>query len=845
MFRAAGAALLMLIVLVWGSEPANAAQSYRALSLELAIERLRADGLDIFYSSDLVKPWMQVRTEPEASEPRGILTEILKPYDLGVEPAPDDGLVIVRARSPAQPDQGSIRGLLVQADNQAPVAGATLRLNPGGQETVTAPDGRFEFRQVSPGTHRLRLDTQGVLIPGRLQLAAGEDLDVTVQQQPIKTPDLAEIVVSASRYELFRHTGPSASAFTAADLDLLPEIGDDGLRAITRLPGTASVDISAKANVRGGEEDETLVRFDGMRLYNPFHLKDFQSLFSSIDPSLIEEMNIYTGGFPVNYGDRMSSVIDIKPLAPGEEPFRELSLSFFNASALATGNFNDGKSDWLVSARRGNLDLVFDVFEPDRGSPYFVDVYTRVGHRFNEQLAVSGNLLIFDDKIKIFDDDKAERAKADYQDKYFWLRLDIDPAASVEGSLHLARLDMDSKRRGTADQEGVSTGSLNDERNFEVTLLQTDWSWRATDRLLVQAGGELRDEDGDYDYQDDAEFAVLFLTPGASLDPIRSNDLSASPNGRHFGLYTNLRLDVLDWMTTEVGLRWDKETLTQRNDEQFSPRASVLVDVTEQTSLRLSWGRFFQAQSINELQISDGVTEFFQPQRSDHWIVGLEHAFGDFVDLRVEAFRKEYRDPRPRYENLLNTLIVLPELKPDRVRVAPDKATAEGIEVSFSHFDNQPLSWWLSYTWSSIKDDFGVTERPRHWDQNHTVTGGTGWRTPRWEFSLTGTYHRGWATTDAALINQDPIPLAGTGPRNGDRLNYFRSVDVRVARNYDLGDRGRLTIFGQLNNMFSWKNDCCIDYELEVDEDTGFKSLDIEKNNGIPVVPSLGVTWQF
>ena len=68
---------------------------------------------------------------------------------------------------------------------------------------------------------------------------------------------------------------------------MLPDLGDDPLRAVARLPGVASSDFSAKANMRGGETDETLFRFDGLRLQNPFHLKDFQSVFSTIDPSVI------------------------------------------------------------------------------------------------------------------------------------------------------------------------------------------------------------------------------------------------------------------------------------------------------------------------------------------------------------------------------------------------------------------------------------------------------------------------------------------------------------------------------------------------------------------------------
>ena len=842
--RTAKAALNGLLLLAFAARFAFAAVGYDNLSLEQAIERLGNEGLPVFYSSDLVKPWMRVRQEPVAGNLRDILAEILSPYGLAAEAGPDGALVIVRAAPAARPTTGTVRGRLVQQASGKPVAGVTLRLSSVAETAVTDADGRFEFLRVSPGTHRLQIAGRAGLVLPRIDVRAGEVSRQTVEVMPAPGTDLAEVIVSASRYELFRHAGPSASAFTAADLELLPEIGDDGLRAVSRLPGTAGNDVSAKSNVRGGEVDETLVRFDGLRLYNPFHLKDFQSLFSAIDPSLIDELNIYTGGFPVTYGDRMSSVIDITPLAPSDELYRELSLSFFNASALAAGSFNEGQSDWLVSARRGNLDLMFDVFDPDRGDPKYIDIYTRLGHSFSDAFRVSANLLVFDDNIKIFDDEQDERAKANYRDEYYWLRFDLAPSNVLEGSVIAARIDMDSKRRGTSEQDGISVGELYDDRNFDIWVLQTDWSWRATDRLLLQGGAEVQDQDGSYAYQDQVEFSLLFLTPGAETEPERTTDLRASPEGRSYGIYGNLRFDLLDWLTTEAGLRWDKETLSPRNDEQFSPRLSLLADVGDRTSLRLSWGRFFQAQTVNELQISDGVTEFFPAQRADHWIASLEHGFRNSIDLRVEAFRKEYRDPRPRYENLLNSLILLPELKPDRIEVAPYKATAEGIEISLSRFSTDPLTWWASYTWSVIEDDFKLTRRPRNWDQSFTWQGGIGWRTARWELSLSGTYRRGWPTTDAFLVADDPIPLAATGPRNGERLSSSISLDARVARKYELGDGGRLTVFGQLNNMLNRGNKCCVEYEVEEFEN-GDPYLDLENKKGVPIVPSLGVTWQF
>jgi outer membrane receptor protein involved in Fe transport len=668
---------------------------------------------------------------------------------------------------------------------------------------------------------------------------------VAGQRPPVPPPaqHLEEVVVSASHYQFVREPAPSLVSFTAADLQLLPDLGDDPLRAAARLPGTASSDFSSKVNVRGGETDETLVRFDDLRLLNPFHLKDFQSTFSTIDPGIISDVNIYAGGFPAAFGDRMSSVIDIEPVPHGESAYREVSLSFFNASVLAAGEFNDGEADWLVSARRGNLDLLIDIVNPDIGKPAYVDLHGRIRQRLSESLALSANALVFDDAIDLSDSDQEEQARAEYRDEYYWLRLDYEASAALSGNLLIARSEFKSARRGSADQEGIASGALDDRREFTINSLQSEWAWRMAENVLLQLGGEWRGMEGAYDYSDQAEFDVLFLTPGASLEPSRTRQLSADPDGDQFGAYANLRLSSAWNLTVDMGVRWDKETLSEEKNDQVSPRLSVLYSIGERTQLRASWGRFFQAQAISELQISDGVIEFLAPQRSNHLVASVEYRHPRGVDLRLEAYRKDYRQVRPRFENLLNTFVLLPELKPDRIRVAPETAVAEGAELTLRRAGQPPLGWWLSYSWSSVTDEYAGTEAARSWDQKHSVSAGITWQNVAWDLSLAGTYHTGWPTTEIELIATDPIPLLAAGPRNTRNLESYYALDVRVARKFRFENAGLLTVFLEVANVLNRTNDCCVEYEVE--DESGELALDVSTRPYLPLTPSLGFVWRF
>lgn len=100
-------------------------------------------------------------------------------------------------------------------------------------------------------------------------------------------PPLEEVAVFASRYRIAAFEDFAPASLSRQQIEALPGIEEDALRVTRYLPGTATNGLSARANVRGGRDNELAVYFDDVPLYEPFHYKDFQALLGVLDPSAV------------------------------------------------------------------------------------------------------------------------------------------------------------------------------------------------------------------------------------------------------------------------------------------------------------------------------------------------------------------------------------------------------------------------------------------------------------------------------------------------------------------------------------------------------------------------------
>jgi outer membrane receptor protein involved in Fe transport len=329
--------------------------------------------------------------------------------------------------------------------------------------------------------------------------------------------------------------------------------------------------------------------------------------------------------------------------------------------------------------------------------------------------------------------------------------------------------------------------------------------------------------------------------------PTRASAIQLAPEGDSHSVYVSDRWRITDRFVADLGLRWDRQTyLPPGDDEQFSPRSSFLYRLSSQTDLRFSYGRFFQTEGALDLQVEDGVVGFAPAQNASHSIVGVQHRFPGNLALRGELFRKWTSSARPRYENLYDPLVILPELRPGRVRVAPDRADSRGFEVLLSQ-DDGAVSWWFSYAYTKVVDVIAGDRVPRGWDQRHALNGGATWSAGPWSLSSVATIHSGWPTTTLALepsnaSNAVDGVVAVPGPRNAENLDVNRRIDFRASRSFDAGP-GSVRFFAELTNVTNRENPCCVRYEsITV---AGQPALERVERNGLPFIVNVGALWQF
>lgn len=220
----------------------------------------------------------------------------------------------------------------------------------------------------------------------KVKLKPGEQrkIDVTLNSS---STTLSDVVVSDRQIN-----SATITRIDAREISLVPSSGAGGVEDIVKtLPGVSSTnELSSQYNVRGGNFDENLIYINGIEVYKPFLVGSGQQEgMSIINPRLVSNIDFSAGGFSAEYGDKLSSALDIT-YKKSMLPAASLSLSFLGAEVHAEGATLKNKLSYLVGARYKNNKYILGNMET-KGvyQPNFTDVQGLLSYNITPRLEVS------------------------------------------------------------------------------------------------------------------------------------------------------------------------------------------------------------------------------------------------------------------------------------------------------------------------------------------------------------------------------------------------------------------------------------------------------------------------
>ncbi|MCP4205109.1 MAG: TonB-dependent receptor [bacterium] len=864
-------------VTVWSFSPAAPAQEapvaqaadpsslFAGVTLAEGLRSLQKRGLKIVFTTNVVRPGMKIATDPEseASDLRAVLDELLAPHDLESRDAPNRTLVVVPKGIPhieAPSSTASLSGVVRSRRDTRPIEGVRLRLVGTDAEVTSGSDGSFLIPDLAEGPATVEVRRRGFVVETVEQsLTAGQNsqLDILLNPAPVTEE---EVIVTPSRVSLLRPEPAAPVALSRDDLLGLPHLGDDFFRALSLLPGIAANDASAQFNIRGSRRDETRIVLDGQELYETFHLKEFDNAQSIIAPTTLDSVDLSTGSFSAEHGDRMGGVLDMTTRTPTGPPQTRVGIGLLSAEAGSAGSFSDQRGSWIAQARRGSNDFAGKLLGPER--PVYWDAFGKLDYQLNPRHVLRANFLRSDDQYDFTEItvDGEKRLATDYLSSYLWLtdQAILGPNLFFETAVSSSRVERD--RNGLELDEDVQW-TVADRRDLEVLALRQSWNHQLTPANYLRWGFELRDFDTRYDYASAFNFEspLALIRTNANLDALT---FRGRLEESHNSAYVTDRFQLGGAATVELGFRFDDHT--QTDESHLTPRLNLAYSLGGNSVVRGAWGRFNQSQRPYELAVEDGDTAFRKVERSEHRLIGFEHLFKNSrttgLALRVELYQREIKNPQPRWVNLYEPLNEFQEVEPDRVRIVPDRSHAEGLEIFLRGRAGAKADWFVNYTVASSEDEIDGRRQPRQLDQTHSLNFDIDYRvTDRWTLNLAWRYHTGWPTTPLTLqeVIRFPNPddegeddeegdepdiffVPVLGEPFGDRLSDYHRLDLRASRRWSLGS-GLLTFFVDIQNVYNRKNPAGFDYEIDGEE--GTITPNVEFWTGF--FPSLGVRWEF
>lgn len=294
--------------------------------------------------------------------------------------------VIGRASDKPQSKMATLSGIVSSIESGQPIIGAIVLEKVNYVQIVTDATGRYRLN-LPKGRHAIVVQNIGGFQEQRqIDLQGDGTLDMRIEENVLS---LDEFVVSSGALSNINKLEMGVQSISIAEVKRLPAIlGEvDVIRGLLTMPGVNTVgEASVGFNVRGGAADQNLILYNQSTIFNPSHVFGFFSAFNS---DMVSGVELYKGSVPVNYGGRLSSVLQVVPKFGSTEKI-EVSggIGIMTGRLSVEGPISD-KTTFIVGGRttysNWALNLLDDEAALNGSNASFYDFNANVKHQINDK----------------------------------------------------------------------------------------------------------------------------------------------------------------------------------------------------------------------------------------------------------------------------------------------------------------------------------------------------------------------------------------------------------------------------------------------------------------------------
>lgn len=776
-------------------------------------------------------------------------------------------------------DKGVVRGRIYNMQNNEPIPFANIFIMDLEIGASSDLDGNFLITGVAPGYRQIRASSIGyeTRFTEEFMVTNAVTAYIDIPMQPIAY-EVDAFTITASVFRVEDESPVSMRTITLREIEKSPGGNRDISRVIQSLPGVSSgVSFRNDVVVRGGGASENSFFLDGMEIPN---LNHFATQGASggpagiINTDFLREVDFYSGAFPVNRGNALSSVIDMKQINGNRDKLRfRGSIGATDLALTANGPIGENTT-YVFSLRRSYLQFLFQViglpFLPTY-TDYQAKVRTMIDER-NELIFLSiGALDRFSLNTGIEDPDDAQQYILGFVPVNNQWNYAIGAVYKHYGDNNVNTLVIS---RNMLDNQQVKY--LDNDDSTEDNLILDYTSREIENKIRYERTGEI--SGFNYMVGGGVEYAKYFnntfqkvFGPGEFM----SIDYESFLDLYKYSAFAQTSRKFLekDKLMLSLGFRVDGNSYSPEMTNplrQFSPRFSASYKLRPEWTLNFNTGIFYQMPPYTTLgyRDSDGVlvnkNNSLKYIRSDHIVGGVGYNRTSNSQLTVEGFYKGYSN----YMFSLTDSVSLASKGADFGTFGDEEVNstssgrAYGLEFLLRERSFRGFNVILSYTF--VRSEFnepGDKWVPTAWDNKHLINLVVQREFNNWDAGFRWRFVGGAPYTPLDVELSSVKSVWNTNSRgyldynryNMERLNSAHQLDIRIDRAFYF-NKWSLMLYLDIQNVYNFQSDSPPVYILERDQNGEplidpndpdkylLKELSLQSGT---ILPTIGVIIEF